>query len=96
MTFFANQISDELQSMRAQNHLVAYMRLPLQHPRKSLNLVSFFVFSGKTRDNFRYYILYVQYVEVVFPVLPWEGVTNNLSLETTQRRTKNANFFNIH
>ena len=52
--YFWKQISDKMRSIRAQNHLIVNMRLPITAP------------FGKTRDMFLYFLYYVQHVELIF------------------------------
>ena len=55
--FFVKQISDNLQSVGDQNHLVAYMRLPIEPPLNKPWFRQFFEYSGKARHIFPYYFL---------------------------------------
>ena len=50
--FFIKQISDELQSIRAQNNMLAYMHHPIKHSRESPDFKSFSDFLEELETSF--------------------------------------------
>ena len=55
--FLVERISCNLQSVRAQNNQIGYMRVPTRAPSSKPWFWQFFEYSGKTRDIFRKYCL---------------------------------------